>query len=126
MLGESDVMTNIAVKDFEEAKKFYGQTLGLKVIKDEDYGVMYRSGPSGGRVFVYPAPTAGTAKSTTATWEVKDLKKVITELEAAGVQFEHYDAPGAKHDGHIHIWEGMQAAWFRDPSGNILGLSQNR
>jgi catechol 2,3-dioxygenase-like lactoylglutathione lyase family enzyme len=124
MLGEFEVMTNIAVKDLAESKKFYGETLGLKVMDDHDFGVLYGSGSGGGRLFVYQAPTAGTSQATIATWEVKDIKAVAGKIKAAGCSFEHYEFPGAEHDGDIHIMGGMKAAWFRDPSGNILGLSE--
>jgi len=124
MLGDSNVMTNIAVKDMAESKKFYGETLGLTELEDHDFGTMYGSGPGRGRLFVYQAPTAGSSKSTIATWEVSDIKKVASQLEATGAKFEHYEYPGAEHDGVIHIMGGMKAAWFRDPSGNILGLTE--
>jgi catechol 2,3-dioxygenase-like lactoylglutathione lyase family enzyme len=121
MLSDSDVIANVAVKDLAVSKKFYSGTLGLKLVDDSDFGLTYKSGS--GRLFVYVTPMAGTAKSTCASWEVKDIKKATDEL-AGKVKFEHYDFPGAKHDGHVHIMGGMKAAWFRDPSGNILGLSE--
>src|SRR5947209_2349543 len=124
MLGEFDVVINVAVKDLEESKKFYGELLGLKAVGDYDFGTLYETGKNKGRLLVYPAPTAGTAKSTTATWDIKDIKAVINKLEAAGAKFEHYEYPGAKYDGPVHIWGGMKAAWFRDPSGNILGINE--
>jgi len=124
MLGEFDVMTNIAVKDIEESKKFYGEILGLKVIKDDGYGVLYTSGNAGGRLFVYPAPTAGQSQATIATWEVQDVKIITEKLGQAGVKFEKYEFPGVEYDGPVHIMGGMKSAWFKDPSGNILGLGQ--
>jgi len=124
MLGDKNVMTNVAVKDIAESKKFYGETLGLKVEKDSDYGTTYSSGSDGGKLFVYPAPTAGSGKATVATWEVEDIKDVVSKLQEHNLEFEHYEFPGAEHDGPIHIMGGAKAAWFRDPSGNILGLSE--
>ncbi len=125
MLGDKNVLSNIAVKDLAESKKFYGEVLGLKQMgDDESMGVMYSSGPRGGRLFVYQAPTAGSGKATIASWEVDNIGEIVAELEKHDVKFEHYDFPGATHEGNIHIMGGMKAAWFRDPSGNILGLSQ--
>ena len=124
MLGDKNVLTNIAVKDMGESKKFYGEVLGLKTVAEPTMGIMYSSGPRDGRIFVYPAPTAGTGQATVCSWEVDDIKAVVDELEKHKVKFERYEFPGAKHEGHVHVMGGMKAAWFRDPSGNILGLSE--
>lgn len=122
MLKDSDVVAMVPVKDIKESEQFYSQTLGLKKIEENAAGIAYQCGS--GKMFVYPTPTAGTAKSTVATWEVGDIAAVAKELKNKGLKFEHYDYPGATHEGDVHIWEGAKAAWFRDPSGNILGLSQ--
>ena len=125
MLGDKNVLTNIAAKDLEESKKFYSEVLGLKVIAEPGgMGILYSSGPRDGRIFLYQAPTAGTSKATVCSWETDDIDKTVAELEKHKVKFEHYEFPGAKHEGHVHIMAGMKGAWFRDPSGNILGLSQ--
>ncbi|HVO86245.1 MAG TPA: VOC family protein [Candidatus Binatia bacterium] len=123
MLNESEVVANVAVKDVKKAKQFYENTLGLEVVDDADFGVTFKSGATS-RLFVYPTPMAGTAKSTCATWEVRDIKKVTNQLSSKGVEFEHYEFPGAEHEGPIHIMQGNRAAWFKDPDGNILGLSE--
>lgn len=122
MLDNAEVMAMVPVKDIKEAEKFYSETLGLKKVDENPGGISYQCGAT--KLFVYPTPTAGTAKSTVATWEVNDIAKVTDELQAKGLEFEHYDYPGATHKGVVHIWEGAKAAWFRDLSGNILGLSQ--
>lgn len=121
MLENSDVIATVAVKDLQQAKDFYGGVLGLSQTDENPGGVTYTSGT--GRVFVYMSPNAGTNKATCANWEVDDLEGIVQQLDEKGVSFEHYDMPGATRDGHIHDWGGMKAAWFRDPSGNILGLS---
>lgn len=122
MLNDSDVVAMAAVTDLEEAKKFYGGTLGLNQTDENPGGVTYTCGH--GRLFIYQAPTAGTNQGTSATWEVSDIKAVVDDLDSKGIGFEHYEMPGATLDGHIHDWGGMKAAWFKDPSGNTLGLSQ--
>ena len=99
-------MAMVPVKDLDKAKDFYSQTLGLKPTAEHQFGITYVCG--GGQMFVYPTPTAGTAKSTVATWEVKDLSALVKELDGK-VEFEHYDYPGAEHDGPIHILGGMKS-----------------
>lgn len=122
MLSEFEVMAMVPVKDLEESKKFYSETLGLNKVDENPGGVTYLCGKS--QLFVYPTPTAGTAKSTVATWEVKDIAKIAKDLKDKGLEFEKYDYPDATHEGDVHAWKGMKAAWFRDPTGNILGLSE--
>lgn len=124
MLGDKEVLSNVAVKDLEESKKFYKDVLGLKMMGETPFGILFSSGKRDARLFIYQAPTAGSGKATIASWEVEDIQAVVKDLEKHDVKFEKYDFPGAKHEGHVHIMGGMQGAWFRDPSGNILGLSQ--
>lgn len=121
MLKDSEVMAMVAVKDLAKAEDFYSNTLGLKAVDKHEFGITYECG--GSKLFVYPTPTAGTAQSTLATWNVKDIKAVVKELEGK-VDFEHYEYPGAEHDGPIHILAGMKSAWFKDPDGNTLGLNE--
>lgn len=124
MLNDSTVIAMVAVKDIESAKQFYGDTLGLKQGDENKAGVTYESGA--GRLFVYAAPTAGTNQGTSATWEVSDINGAVNELRTKGIVFEHYEFPDAEHenDGAIHKMFGTKGAWFKDPDGNILGLSE--
>jgi catechol 2,3-dioxygenase-like lactoylglutathione lyase family enzyme len=122
MLGDKTAAVTLAVKDIESAKKFYEGTLGLsKVPGDDPGGLMYKSGDS--LVFIYQSEFAGTNKATAAGWGVgDDIVKIVEELKAKGVTFEHYDLPGATMDGDIHVMGPTKAAWFKDPDGNILNL----
>ena len=66
---------------------------------------------------------AGTNTATAATWIVgNDLEKIVQELKSKGVSFEYYEMPGVTHKGDIHVGAGPDAAWFKDPDGNILAL----
>lgn len=123
MLGDKNAAAVIAVKDMEAAKKFYEGTLGLKQEGTNDpSGTMYKSGDS--MIFVYPSEFAGTNKATALAWSVEggDLEKVMEDLKGKGVTFEHYDLPGMKVEGDVHVMGEMKAAWFKDPDGNILNI----
>ncbi len=121
MLEKSVVMPTVAVKDIEKAKKFYGQTLGLKLLDENEGGLTFESG--GCHLFVYESEFAGTNKATYAAWNVKDIKKVAEDLKGKGVEFLHYDGLG-KLDGDVHIMGPFKAAWFKDQDGNILSLDE--
>lgn len=123
MLSDSKVFATIAVHDIENAKKFYGETLGLEQVDENPGGVTFESG--GGRLFIYQAPTAGTNQATSASWHVEDIDAVVGELKEKGVQFEQYDMPGGTRDGDIHTMGNMKAAWFKDPDGNILNVGSS-
>ena len=123
MLNESTVVAMVAVKDLNESKDFYGKILDLKQIDENEGGVTYQSGS--GKLFVYQAPTAGTNQATSANWDVDDCKAVVEDLKAKGVKdWERYEFPGAKHDGEVHILWSFKSAWFKDPSGNKLGITE--
>lgn len=122
MLENFEVIAMVAVSDIEKAKEFYGEKLGLSQTDQNPGGVTYTCGK--GRLFVYQAPTAGTNQGTSATWEVSGIEQVAEELVEKGIRFEHFEMPGAKIEGDIHIWGEMKAAWFKDPDGNTLGLSE--
>ena len=64
------------------------------------------------------------AEHTAISFEVDDLEREVTDLERHGVRFEDYDLPGLKTDHHIAQIDGMLAAWFKDPDGNILCVHQ--
>lgn len=113
----------IAVSDIERAKKFYGETLGLKVKDERADGVRYEAG-GGSLVLVYPSQFAGTAQSTYMGFDVDDVEKAVGELRERGVVFEDYDMPGLKTVDGIAEIEGVKGAWFKDPDGNILSIGQ--
>jgi catechol 2,3-dioxygenase-like lactoylglutathione lyase family enzyme len=121
-IAVKDAMATIAVRDMNAARRFYEGTVGLKVVNDMmPEAVTLKSGSS--KVLVYRSQYAGTNKATAATWIVgNDLEKIVKELKAKGVSFEHYDMPGVTHKGDIHVGAGPDAAWFKDPDGNILAL----
>jgi catechol 2,3-dioxygenase-like lactoylglutathione lyase family enzyme len=121
MLGDSEAVATIAVKDLDVAKKFYEGKLGFKPTPSPQSEVLnYRSGNS---VFlVYRSQFAGTNKATAATWISDDVESVVRDLKAKGVSFEHYDLPGLTLKGDVHVAGNFKSAWFKDPDGNILAI----
>jgi catechol 2,3-dioxygenase-like lactoylglutathione lyase family enzyme len=121
VLGDTDAIATIGVRNLEAARKFYEGTLGLKPTPSQEKGVIgYRSGSS--NVLVYESQFAGTNKATAVTWAVEDLDGMIRDLKAKEVRFEHYDLPGTTRKGDVHGAGRTKAAWFKDPDGNILAL----
>jgi catechol 2,3-dioxygenase-like lactoylglutathione lyase family enzyme len=122
MLGDKDAAANIAVKDLEVAKRFYGETLELTQVGSEgDELIVFRSGNS--MINVYRSKYAGTNQATALTWVVgEEVENVVELLKAKGISFEHYDMPDITREGDVHIGGNMKVAWFKDPDGNILNI----
>ena len=122
MLAGKEAVGTIAVKDLAVARKFYEGTLGLKM--EDDHGTeahTYRTG--GSRVIVYRSQYAGTNKATALNFMVgAEVDNVVKTLRDRGVRFEHYEMPGLKLEGDVHVADSMRVAWFKDPDGNILCL----
>jgi catechol 2,3-dioxygenase-like lactoylglutathione lyase family enzyme len=122
LLATKNAFATVAVKDLAKAKAFYEDTLGLDPVEGDEASVQsYRAGSS--TILVYESTFAGTNKATAVTWPLgDDLDAVMRDLKAKGVTFEHYDMPGAKHDGDVHDFGKLRVAWFKDPDGNIFNL----
>jgi catechol 2,3-dioxygenase-like lactoylglutathione lyase family enzyme len=121
MLADKDAVATVAVKDLKAAKKFYGDTLGLKPTPVPEPEVLnYKSGNS--TVLVYKSQFAGSNKATAVTWIVDDVEGTVRDLKAKGISFEHYDIPGMTRKGDVHIAGKSKSAWFKDPDGNILAV----
>ncbi len=121
MLSDNTAVATIPVRKLERARDFYSDKLGL-VVEDERLGVItYRSGES--KVFVYESEYAGGNKATAATWAVDDIDRVVSDLGARGVRFEHYsNLDGLKAQGDLYVGDHMKVDWLKDPDGNILSL----
>lgn len=112
----------IPAKDLEGTRKFYENVLGLEKLREDPAGITYRSGDS--MLFLYPTEFAGTAQHTLGGFSVSDIEAAVAELRAKGVTFEEYDMPGLKTVNGIAELGGEKGAWFKDPEGNILSVSQ--
>jgi catechol 2,3-dioxygenase-like lactoylglutathione lyase family enzyme len=116
--------SGFSARDIDEAREFYGGTLGLQTEVD-GMGILNLSLPGGPNVMVYPKPDHEPAAYTVLNLVVTDIDAAVDELVAAGVVFERYEGMpqddkgvmrGSEHD------RGPDIAWFCDPSGNIIGL----
>jgi catechol 2,3-dioxygenase-like lactoylglutathione lyase family enzyme len=112
----------IPAKDLEGTRKFYENVLGLEMVREDPAGISYRTGDS--VLFLYPTEFAGTAQHTLGGFSVSDIEAAVAELRAKGVTFEEYDMPGLKTVNGIAELGGEKGAWFKDPEGNILSVSQ--
>lgn len=123
MLSNSPVFPSIRVSNIKEAKVFYEKSLGLKVIFEDTGEILLEAGKKS-RIYLYEGQKS-TASHTLAVFYVKDIYKTIEELSKQGVVFEQYNYPELKTDEKGVMKRGTKkGAWFTDPDGNVLGLSQ--
>lgn len=123
MLKDKSSAAIVAVSDLDRARGFYRDKLGLD-LEDESMGqvLTFRTGDT--KLIVYRSDFAGTNKANAVVWGVGDeIDAIVADLQAKGVAFEHYNMPGLKLDGDIHVDGGMKTVWLKDPDGNVLHLN---
>jgi catechol 2,3-dioxygenase-like lactoylglutathione lyase family enzyme len=124
MLAKMAIMPTIPTADLKKALAFYTDTLGFeKVRTTPDGGTVFACG-QGSHFLVYPTQFAGTAEHTLASFLVDDIQAEAKELRAKGVKFEDYDFGELKTVDGIADMGEAKAAWFKDPDGNIIALTQ--
>ena len=121
MFENTRAFSGFSVDDVPEARKFYGETLGLRV--SEEYGMLSLHIAGERDILVYPKPDHTPATFTILNFPVDDIEKTIDELAERGVRFERYDDSNTDEKG-IYRGQGPLIAWFKDPAGNILSVLQ--
>jgi catechol 2,3-dioxygenase-like lactoylglutathione lyase family enzyme len=132
MLNTSKIVAFAAVRDRDAARKFYRDTLGLKLMGEDQFAMIFDA--NGTTVRITPVPTWTPPQFTVLGWEVEDIVAAVKELVGAGVQFERY--AWMKDQDELGIWTspsgpdvasvhaGAKVAWFKDPDGNVLSVAQ--
>ena len=123
MLADSKAFSGFAVPDIQEAREFYGETLGLKTsILDEENGLMQLELGGDRPTLVYQQPTATPASYTILNFPVDDIDEAVDQLAERGVSFERYDDFDQDEKGIDRSGPAGGIAWFKDPSGHILSV----
>jgi catechol 2,3-dioxygenase-like lactoylglutathione lyase family enzyme len=123
MFETTKAFSGFSVDDIPAAKKFYGETLGVRVSEENGTLTLHIAGDRD--IFVYPKPDHTPATYTILNFPVDDIEKVVDELTERGVRFERYPQMGSDVDAKgIYRGEGPLIAWFTDPAGNVLSVLQ--
>jgi catechol 2,3-dioxygenase-like lactoylglutathione lyase family enzyme len=123
MLGDSPAFSGFSVDDPVAARRFYEETLGLRVSDVEMEGLLRLHLGGGTDVLVYPKSDHTPATFTVLNFPVPDIEKAVDDLTARGVRFEHYEHPPTDEKGIMRAG-GPLIAWFTDPAGNIFSVVQ--
>ncbi len=124
MLAQSKAFSGFAVDDLEQARRFYGETLGLDVEPIEEPGLLNLKLAGDRSVLVYPKPDFQPAPYTILNFPVDDVGAAVDDLSARGVAFERYEGMEQDERG-ISQGPGPEIAWFKDPAGNILAVLES-
>ena len=125
MLTDSPAFSGFSVDDADRARRFYEETLGLRVTEMPEMGggLMRLHLGGGTEVLVYGKPDHAPATFTVLNFPVPDVEKAVDELAARGVRFEHYENPPTDEKGIMRAG-GPLIAWFTDPAGNVFSVVQ--
>ncbi len=117
-------VTFVLTQDRSRSKPFYAGILGLKVLGEDDHAVTFDAG-NRTPLRLTTLPGHKGSGHTVLGWHVADISAVVQDLAAKGVQFQVYEGFGQDADG---VWSspdgGAKVAWFPDPDGNLLSLTQ--
>ena len=119
MLADSLAVTTVAVTDLDVARDFYATKLGLKVLDENPFAVRFGAGHGSQLSVRKGQPNVG---QTVTHFEVDDIDAVVADLMSRGVTFEEYEAP--KTVNFIATIGPARGAWFKDPSGNVIGVRE--
>jgi len=126
MLEDKLIAAILPAADLERTKAFYTETLGLPEPKLAAPGTLEFQAGEGSRFILYQHEGGTKADHTVAGWLVEDVEETVERLREKGVVFEQYDMPNLKTDERGIATIGQaQAAWFKDPEGNILSITES-
>jgi catechol 2,3-dioxygenase-like lactoylglutathione lyase family enzyme len=124
MLSGSRLIGFIPIHDAERALNFYRDVLGLRFVSDDSFAVVMESNATM-MIRLVRTEAFTPAPYTILGWQVEDIESTVRELGAKGLAFQRYSFLQQNETG---IWtspEGARVAWFHDPDGNTLSLSQH-
>ena len=124
MLNSFPMNGFVPTKDAAKARAFYEGVLGFELISDNEYVATYRCGAN--KIMLQKGATLEPLQRTIAGWEVTGIREVVAELTKRGVKFERLEMEWMKQDD-LGIWQSPDGsvAWFKDPDGNTLSVSEH-
>ena len=123
MLSLNKIVAFVPTKDPAKARSFYEGVLGLRFVKDDGFAMVLDA--NGIMIRVAKAPDFKPAPFTILGWQVSEIEKVVAMLHEKGVVFEIFSF---LEQDKLGIWtapSGDKVAWFKDPDGNVLSVSQH-
>ncbi|GGG67637.1 VOC family protein [Edaphobacter dinghuensis] len=123
MTPDSKLIGFIPTRDAARALDFYQNLLGLRFVSDDAFAIVFEL--NGNMIRLVRIEEFTPAPYTILGWQVEDIESSVKELAAKGLAFQQYSFLEQSEEG---IWTapgGARIAWFHDPDGNTLSLSQD-
>ncbi len=123
MLAASKIISFVSTRDYDKARAFYEGKLGFQFVSLDQFGLVVKAGPN--MIRIGKVPDFKPAQGTALGWEVQDIEAAVAWLKERGVALEDYPFI---QDHKLGIWtapNGNRVAWFKDPDGNVLSVSQH-
>jgi catechol 2,3-dioxygenase-like lactoylglutathione lyase family enzyme len=124
MLESSDVVAFVAATDLARARAFYTDALGLTLLSEDPFACTFSA--HGTILRISRVDEIFIAPYTVLGWSVSDIAATVRTLTEAGVVFERF---ASMEQDELGVWDapgGARVAWFKDPDGNTLSVTQNR
>jgi catechol 2,3-dioxygenase-like lactoylglutathione lyase family enzyme len=122
MLESSPIIAFVPATDLARARGFYEQTLGLRFVEQSDFACVFDA--NGTMLRITAVSTVANPGYTVLGWRVADIGAAVHALTLNGVTFTQYDGMGQDLDGIWTTPAGDKVAWFTDPDGNNVSLTQ--
>jgi len=123
MLGTANIMAFVPTTDFDKARAFYEGVLGLRFVNNDGFAMVMDA--NGIMIRIAKTPDFKPLPFTILGWQVSEIESTVAAMQSRGVQFERY---GFMPQDEAGIWtapSGDRVAWFKDPDGNTLSVSQH-
>ena len=123
VLTKADIMGFVASAKPDEAKNFYSGILGLELLEDNGYSLVFAVNKTL-TLRVQLVEQSVPQQSTVFGWKVADIEEAVAALSERGVKFEAIGLPSQAANGVTTFENGDKVAWFKDPDGNTLSIAQ--
>ena len=120
--SDQPLFTFVPVVDGDRARAFYETVLGLELIEDSPFAVVFRT--PGGTLRLARTPEFQPQPFSLIGWAVSDLQAEMSDLAGRGIRFERFEGLPQDDAGVWTVPDGTRVCWFRDPDGNLLSLTQ--
>jgi catechol 2,3-dioxygenase-like lactoylglutathione lyase family enzyme len=120
--ASAKIIAFVATLDSTKSRTFYENVLGLRCIGEDEFAAVYDC--NGIELRVQKVQAFSPQPHTAVGWSVASIDRVVTEMWDKGVVFERY---GFLEQDRLGVWtapSGAKVAWFKDPDGNLLSLTE--
>jgi catechol 2,3-dioxygenase-like lactoylglutathione lyase family enzyme len=123
MLGHERLVGFVATAVASQSQAFYENTLGLRLLESTPFALVFDAGST--TIRVQKVPSVVASGYTVLGWQVSNIARTVEELRARGVTFQRYEGMNQDDAGIWRTPDGSQVAWFKDPDGNTLSITES-